>query len=227
MPIRTAIYVDGFNLYYWLKASPYRWIDIKALAVSAIASSGKENQIVAVKYFTARVKDTADDPDKAMRQDTYIRALKASIPELTVCYGEFRRQQKWMPRALPNGAAGSSVAVWDTEEKGSDVNLAVELVNDAWCNVYDTAVIISNDSDLEHAVKVARRKMKTVGVLVRGDAKVNSLGRVTNFSKWLNESHLRAALMPREIPGEKPGSIIKIPGGWAHKEDVANLRPTL
>ncbi len=42
--------------------------------------------------------------------------------------------------------------VWDTEEKGSDVNLAVELDRRAWLNLYDMAVVISNDSDLERAV---------------------------------------------------------------------------
>lgn len=39
--IRTAVYVDGFNFYYWLKLSPYRWIDLKALALHAIAKPGK------------------------------------------------------------------------------------------------------------------------------------------------------------------------------------------
>lgn len=50
--MRTAIYVDGFNLYYWMKPSPYRWIDLKALAANAIAKPGKTHEIVAVKYFT-------------------------------------------------------------------------------------------------------------------------------------------------------------------------------
>ncbi|MSQ92158.1 MAG: hypothetical protein EXR87_04380 [Gammaproteobacteria bacterium] len=35
----------------------------------------------------ARVADTPDDPRKALRQDVYLRALSASIPELSVYYG--------------------------------------------------------------------------------------------------------------------------------------------
>jgi hypothetical protein len=223
-PIRTAIYVDGFNLYYWLRNSPFRWVDLKDLVLGAIARPDKQNKVVALKYFTARVKDTAEDPHKATRQDVYIRALKAVIPELTVYYGEFRRQQKWMPRALPSGATGSNVAVWDTEEKGSDVNLAVELLNDAWSNIYDLAIVVSNDSDLEHALQLARKRSKTVGVLVRGDAVVNSLRRVANFSKKLTFDDVRGALLPREIRIPASGATIRIPDAWRHKEDVANIR---
>ncbi|HEY1890498.1 MAG TPA: NYN domain-containing protein [Steroidobacteraceae bacterium] len=180
---------------------PYRWIDLKALALNAITKPDKQHEIVAIKYFTARVSDTDDDPTKATRQDIYIRALQKTTPELTVYYGEFRRQQKQMPRAYPNGEVGPMVWVWDTEEKGSDVNLAVELVNDAWCNVYDMAIVVSNDSDLERALTIVKRKQRTVGVFVRGDAEVNSLRRVSSFMVKLKEDDLRKALLPRQIPG--------------------------
>jgi len=78
--MRTVVYIDGFNLYYWLKPLPYRWIDLKALALRAIAKPGKTHELVAVKYFTARVSDTQDDRTKSTRQDIYIRALQAAIP---------------------------------------------------------------------------------------------------------------------------------------------------
>ena len=219
--MRTAIYVDGFNLYYWMKPSPYRWIDLKTLVSNAITRPDKKHEIVAVKYFTARVSDTQNDPTKSTRQDVYIRALRAVIPELTVYFGEFRRQKKQMPLVHHDGVSvGPMRWVWDTEEKGSDVNLAVELVNDAWLNLYDMAVVISNDSDLERAVSIAKRKQRIVGVLVRGDAEVNSLKRVSTFWKKLRPDDLANALMPREIPGKS----IHIPAEWAEKESAAGLR---
>jgi hypothetical protein len=42
----------------------------------------------------------------------------------------------------------NSVTVWKNEEKGSDVNLAVHLLDDSWRSGFDCAVIVSNDSDL-------------------------------------------------------------------------------
>ena len=42
------------------------------------------------------------------------------------------------------------------EEKGSDVNLAVSLVHDAHLGRFDRAAVISNDSDLEEALRVVK-----------------------------------------------------------------------
>jgi uncharacterized LabA/DUF88 family protein len=218
--MRTAIYIDGFNLYYWLKPLPYRWIDVKALALNAITRPSQQHEIVAVKYFTARVSDTQDDPTKATRQDIYLRALTKIIPELRICYGEFRRQKKLMPRVNWDGSAGKPVLVWDTEEKGSDVNLAVDLVDDAWSGLYEMAVVISNDSDLERALMIVKRKQRRVGVLIRGDATVHSLKRASHFVVKLKESDLKNALLPREIPD----SQLKIPQYWADKEIAAGIR---
>ncbi len=218
--MRTAVYIDGFNLYYWLKPLPYRWIDVRALALNAITKPDQHHEIVAIKYFTARVSDTDDDPTKATRQDIYLRALTKSIPELTICFGEFRRQKKQMPLANYDGSVGAMRWVWDTEEKGSDVNLAVDLVDDAWGNLYDLAIVISNDSDLERALRIAKRKQKKVGVLVRGDATVHSLKKVSHFMVKLTEADLQKALLPREIPD----SQLKIPQYWADKETKAGIR---
>jgi uncharacterized LabA/DUF88 family protein len=218
--MRTAVYIDGFNLYYWLKPLAFRWVDLKTLALNAIVKPNKTHTIVAVKYFTARVSDTRDDPTKSTRQDVYIQALTKTIPEFSVCYGEFRRQRKMVPRVNRDGSVGSLVQVWDTEEKGSDVNLAVDLVNDAWNNLYDMAVVVSNDSDLERAVSIAKRKQRTVGVLVRGDAEVNSLKRVSSFLVKLTTDDLKKALLPHQIPN----TAIHIPREWAEKERLAGIR---
>jgi hypothetical protein len=217
---RTIIYVDGFNLYYWLKPLPYRWIDIKKLALDAISVGGNHPDLIALKYFTAPVSDTEDDPRKSTRQSVYINALQAVIPELKIYYGEFRRQKQYKYCVGSGDSIGKRVLVWDTEEKGSDVNLAVELVNDAWSNTFDVAVVISNDSDLTRAVRIAKKKGKTVGVLVRGDAEVFSLKRWCSFQKVLTEDGLKKALMPKEIPG----TSLRIPLEWAKKEDFAGIR---
>ena len=53
-----------------------------------------------------------------------------------------------------------------TEEKGSDVNLAVHLLNDAYKNDFEVAVVISNDSDLVEAIKIVKNQLhKIVGIV--------------------------------------------------------------
>ncbi len=50
---RTAVYVDGFDLYYGcLRNTPYRWLDIDKLLQIILP----KNDITLIKYFTARVK---------------------------------------------------------------------------------------------------------------------------------------------------------------------------
>ena len=51
------------------------------------------------------------------------------------------------------------------EEKGSNVNLATHMVNDAWKNLYDVALIISNDSDLVEAIHIVKSERSKVIVL--------------------------------------------------------------
>lgn len=41
-------------------------------------------------------------------------------------------------------------------EKSSDVNLATHLLHDAYCNDYELAIVISNDSDLVEPIRIVR-----------------------------------------------------------------------
>lgn len=62
--MRTYIYIDGFNFYYGvLKGTPYKWLDLKAL-FSIILQS--HHIISRIKYFTALVSATPEDPHKHM-----------------------------------------------------------------------------------------------------------------------------------------------------------------
>lgn len=115
-----------------------------------------------IKYFTALVEARANDPDKPLRQKSYLRALQ-TIPNLEIIYGSFLSHEVMMPLAPP---ANGYVKVIKTEEKGSDVNLATHLLVDAFRNDFELAVIVSNDSDLLEPIKVVTRQFhKPVGML--------------------------------------------------------------
>lgn len=59
---RAIVYVDGFNLYFGaLKGTPYKWLDLDALA----RRLAPNDDIVAVRYFTARVTTRRSDPSNA------------------------------------------------------------------------------------------------------------------------------------------------------------------
>ena len=75
----------------------------------------------------------------------------------------FQQRKVMMPRA---DNEEKFVYVIRTEEKGTDVNLAVNLLNDMWLDKYDCAVIISNDSDLAEAMCLVRKHSEKILILI-------------------------------------------------------------
>ena len=157
--MRTALYIDGFNLYYSaVKGTPLRWLDPVALASRAFP----RNTIVQTKFFTAKVSALPGDPDQPGRQQIYWRALR-TIPDVEVILGEFRTR---VVRAAVAQPPPKTIEVLKTEEKGSDVNLAAHLLLDGFQRRFDVAIVISGDSDLVTPIKMVRTALgKAIGVL--------------------------------------------------------------
>jgi hypothetical protein len=83
--IKTTVYVDGFNLYYRaLRKTPYKWLNLRKLC----ELPRPQNEIVEIKYFTARVKARPSDPSQPQRQQMYLRALR-TLPGLSIHLGHF------------------------------------------------------------------------------------------------------------------------------------------
>ena len=205
---RTIVYVDGFNLYYRaLKDTPYKWLNIKKLAERVLEQS---NQIVAVKYYTARVSGK-QDPDSPRRQQVYLDAL-ATIPEIKAFFGSFLPKEITRPLVQPIPGLPRYVKVHHTEEKGSDVNLAVHLLHDAWSGSFDVAAVLSNDTDLCEPIRIVNEQLnKIVGVICPATSCSQPLRAVAKFVKHIRPTHLAAAQFPSPVPGSKP---INKPSTW-------------
>lgn len=197
--VRTSVYIDGFNLYHrLLQNSPHKWLDVKRLCEQLLKPY---NQIVSIKYFTALVSGRTD-VNQPIRQETYFRAMKHHIPELSIFFGSFQTHPK-MSR-LVNPINGKKYAeVYKTEEKGSDVNLSVHLLNDAWLDAYDSAILISNDSDIAEALRLVRlhHPNKSIGLLSPVDSPSAELRKHTIFTKKIRAGVLANSQLPNPIPG--------------------------
>ena len=110
------------------------------------------NQIIDIKYYTARVTARPGDPDQAVRQQLYFRALN-TVPGVSIHYGHFLSHEVPMPLVPVPGQRQQYARVIKTEEKGSDVNLATHLLHDAHRGRFEAAVIVSNDSDRLEPIK--------------------------------------------------------------------------
>ena len=206
---RTVVYVDGFNFYYGaVRGTRYKWLDPVALFGKVL---GAQNAIVTVKYFTARVQPTPNDPEVNVRQDAYLRALQAHCPLVELHYGHFLRHEVRMEHANP---PPQSVSVWKNEEKGSDVNLALHVLNDAWRDAYDCAVIVSNDSDLAESLRLVKTQhRKIIGVVTPGAPTRKTsrqLSQYADFVKTIRTWMLESSQLPDPIPG----TTIRKPTKW-------------
>jgi uncharacterized LabA/DUF88 family protein len=196
MPHRTYVYVDGFNLYYRAvrKASRCKWLDIRALCASVLS---EQNDIQAIRYYTADISGKGN-PGGPRRQHTYLKAL-ATVPGLTIHKGNFLSKPKWRHLADP---PYSRVLIENTEEKGSDVNLACHMVRDGFRNDYDVAVVLSNDTDLFEPMRIVREELgKVVGLICPSDLAAKSLKNIATFVRHITEARLRSCQFPDRIPG--------------------------
>ena len=203
------VYIDGFNLYYGaVKGTPYKWLDLDALCRRLLP----RDDIALIRYFTARIAARPGDPQQAVRQETYLRAL-ATFPSIELHFGHYVTRRTRMAMANPPKRGRRIAEVLKTEEKGSDVNLATYLLLDAAQARCDTAVVITNDSDLAEPLRLAATAFGiTVGVSNPHPAKRRSRKLQSTFFKQLRPRTLAACQLPpvlRDGLGE-----IRKPASW-------------
>ena len=225
---RARVYIDGFNFYYAAYKEgafgAFKWLDIVAFGEALFPKYG----IDLVRYFTARVKSPPSDPDQSSRQDAYLRAL-AVHPRVSIHFGAFTRHQVTMQRVNPQRGGSRGVLVWKVEEKGSDVNLASWLVADAFRDVFDVAVVVSDDSDLMEPVRIVKDELGKTVVVARvpryrtapaGSATKRRKalrasvfnGRV-DFIREVREHHFRRSQLPDPV-ALTDGTHIAKPSAW-------------
>lgn len=208
--MRTYVYIDGFNLYYGsVRHTKNKWLDLMAMSKDLL---GVSHDILKIKYFTARVKPTVKDPQKNTRQDTYLRALKAHIPELEIRFGHFSEREKKMRLAVPNPPEYSAKVIVP-EEKGSDVNLAVHFLNDAWLDHYDCGVIISNDSDLAEPVRIVKKQRGKKVVIINPHPKSSESKRLNQYA-YKTITLDKTQLGQYQLPTMIRGTTIHKPNQW-------------
>jgi len=208
-PMATIVYIDGFNFYYGaLKGTGHKWLDYEALCRRLLP----RDQIVKIRYFTARISARPDDPQQAARQQTYLRAL-ATLPLIEIHYGHYVTRPTRMALASPPKKGPRTVEVLKTEEKGSDVNPATYLLVDAFKKRCNTAVVISNDSDLAEPVRIAQSEAEIkVGVINPHPPKYRSRRLQGTFFKQLRPNVLAQTQLPPVVHDQR-GPIHK-PSSW-------------
>lgn len=202
---RRAFYIDGFNLYFGLKAKGWRkyyWLDLHKLCSKFLHP---DDQLVIIRYFTARI--SGPDKRKIARQRTYLEALE-TLPKLQIHYGHY------IPSTQVCLKCGNEFTKYN--EKKSDVNIAIYMLTDALDDLYDVATLISADSDLVPAVEAIRKHAseKKIGLLLPPERNSAALSQICHFRiGTINEGIFRKSQLPHTV-FSKVGYKLECPKHW-------------
>jgi hypothetical protein len=156
------------------------------------------------------VSARSGDPDAPRRQQILFKALK-TVPNLEFHYGRFLPKRKMRPLV----SNGKFVEIHDTEEKGSDVNLATHLLNDGWHKRYEIALVFSQDTDLIEPIRIVAKELGLgVGVVWLDGGRPNvHLAAAATFVRHIRSTDLSASQFPNPIILSDGTELYK-PTGW-------------
>ena len=160
---RVAIYFDGSNTYNKLKKlglpEEGKRFDFAAFA----AHIAGERKLISKRYYVGIVRnhDLSEKSERLVRkQQQFLEALRSTGFEVK------------SGKIMYDGGR--------IREKGVDVKLALDLAIGAADDLYDTAIIVSSDTDLIPAIKYAQFKKKSVEYI--GFAGAPSFGMIKECS---------------------------------------------
>ena len=199
---RVIVYIDGFNLYFGLMEAGFdncKWLDLRKLSQNL---KQVNQEIIEIKYFTSRV---SNDPDKQKRQTTYIEALESV--DIKIYYGNYQSDRTEC-RLCGN--------IWPVyHEKMTDVNIATQMLLDAYQDRFDMAMLISGDSDLVPPMRAIHELFKKKRVFVafpprrhNSSVALNAKGSMTIGRKKLVDSQFDLEVT------KKSGYILRKPKDW-------------
>jgi uncharacterized LabA/DUF88 family protein len=199
MPVRTIVYIDGFNLYHALDdlGEPHlKWVDLWALSNTLLRG---DQQLVAVKYFTAYATWR---PASYRRHQRYIAALESR--GVTPVIGRFKIK-------TVRCHAKCRRTYLTHEEKETDVNIGVHLMADALKDRFDRALVISADTDLNSAVALTRAEAsaKRIDLVAPPGRK----GRNSAALFEVTKGRVRNSLLPAQIQ-RADGQIVHRPAEY-------------
>ena len=175
---RVYVYIDGSNLYYNLKRNNCSSVnfDFKAFIDSFVG----DRRLEGVRYYIGHVIKKRGDL-KRERLYWFQKELfcRLRVAEFHIVKGRIRR-------------IGNVFT-----EKGVDVRIAIDLVEGAYENHYDKALLVSSDGDLAPAIDMVRRKNKAVEIVSFKDNPSYSLIQKANYRHFIGIDDLQRFVAPQ------------------------------
>ena len=195
---RVISFIDGFNLYHAisnLNDSQFKWLDLRKLSQEFLHPFQEE--LVQVLYFSTIASHR--NAVAQIRQKTYLRALE--LRGVKTILGQFKQKDRDCPKCFTRYIGH--------EEKETDVNIALALIDLAYQNAYDRAILITNDSDQVPSIRKVLERFpdKKITLLIPPQTReCNELIRAASTKAKITSDHLRSCLLP-EVVSDASGHV--------------------
>lgn len=209
-PLKTYIYIDGFNLYYGLlRKTSYKWLNIESLFSSIVKIQNPLSEVTRIKYFTAPVKTNfSKHKEKAQQsQNHYHRALNAAISHLEIIGGYFDVDTSTPVVYAEPPDLDNRVETWKLEEKQTDVNIALAMYRDASRGEVEQQILVSSDSDLEPALELIKKDFNSIElglILPRRRNNKRKNHKLSVHVNWTRHHILTVELEEHQFPEKVP-----------------------
>ena len=183
---RASFFINGFNLFHALDADrsfhKYKWLNLHKLATCFLTS---KETLQKVYYFTTYA---TWDQKKVFKYQFYVKALEHFGVE--PIFGAFR--------AVDRACRVCHKQYRTFEEKQTDVNIAIKILETAVKGEWDIAYVVSGDSDLIPSLKVVKRlfPMKQLCVIIPVRRNAEELKMAADFHMKMKEKHLSSSQFP-------------------------------
>lgn len=188
---RVVCFIDGLNLHHAisrLRTPHLHWIDLQALTKFYIKS--RDEEVTRILYFSSL--STHMDESSQKMQHSFVTALQ--LRNIKPILGHFKQKDRYCPKCLSHYRTH--------EEKETDVNIALALLDLAYQNVYDRALLITNDSDLAPAIRNVRERFPNKKITIIApplSRHCNELTQAASGKMTIQIQHLEKSLLPEVI----------------------------
>lgn len=158
---RTAFIVDGFNLYHSIREAVQnnpgltaKWLNLSEFCISYLPLLGQDARLEGIYYFTAFAYHL-NDPGAIARHEAYLKCHEDT--GVHVALSRFKEKQitcDYCHRVFVRH-----------EEKETDVAVAAKLLELVYTDCCDSVVLITGDTDLAPAVKLAKHASPTKKII--------------------------------------------------------------
>jgi len=172
---RVAIYIDGSNLYHKLRdldISNATYFDYGGLAKWL----ARERKIISKRYYIGVIRAKESDKKGQILRKNQIKLFN-------------HLSSKNQGFVIKQGYLMKNDGVF--HEKGVDVKIAVDLLVGAYENIYDTAILLSSDTDLIPAIQKIRHLGKGIEYIGFAHKPSLAIQRYVNISRLLIKDEIK------------------------------------